>query len=554
MEETPTEDQLVHVSKILDVSSSNVPLTGRHIMVPFTSKAFFEGKLTPEVCLNENHGTHARLQPKDEYILLSLGEEYYAQMNRTQATDVLRRRIKEMRDKTKSDSTTTSNSKAETESFINSAPNKISTESRLQFSKRFLLDHPTSNTTTEIIEQKIRRQSEDGNAQSCEETSRSTVSEPTTILRERPQGSRTHYSTNTDGTERTTPITLSLKTFEKYRSTALLPCLEIREEFDANGNEIKAEAIDIANELLTLHKTKANQSTIANSSTCLQELHQSFVSENSNNTRSSFTHDIEEEEEVEGLKQRVTDTQYQAICSRLDQLMLQEECYEHDKASNINSSISLQGKGWSSGFLTNAKKKKTRIAKANVKAKSTFTIQQLTTQSSSSYANNKKATKVVDETVQQQETRNKVVRFRENISDTRYISPTSYVSVPSEEPQQSSMKVVPPSHPNGTKEIKMGSTNNSISDRNSGSLFNSTIQQRKREDSNYPEVVPFTQGHDIFSGYVMERPLPNKYSSSTTKDILDGGRDASNNTSSNICTANNKKLSRFARQRREQAN
>jgi len=76
--------------------------------------------------------------------------------------------------------------------------------------------------------------------------------------------------------------------------------LEIREEFDANGNEIKAEAIDIANELLTLHKTKVNQSSIANSSTCLQELYQSFLCENSNNTRSSFTYDIKEE--VKGLK------------------------------------------------------------------------------------------------------------------------------------------------------------------------------------------------------------------------------------------------------------
>jgi hypothetical protein len=54
MEETPTEDQLVHVSKLLDASSSNALLTGKHIMVPFTSKAFFEGKLKPEVCLNEN--------------------------------------------------------------------------------------------------------------------------------------------------------------------------------------------------------------------------------------------------------------------------------------------------------------------------------------------------------------------------------------------------------------------------------------------------------------------------------------------------------------------
>jgi protein tyrosine phosphatase (PTP) superfamily phosphohydrolase (DUF442 family) len=90
----------------------------------------------------------------------------------------------------------------------------------------------------------------------------------------------------------------------KYRSAidsnALFPLLEIREEFDANGNEIKAEAIDIANELLTLHKTKVNQSSIANSSTCLQELYQSFLCENSNNTRSSFTYDIKEE--VKGLK------------------------------------------------------------------------------------------------------------------------------------------------------------------------------------------------------------------------------------------------------------
>jgi hypothetical protein len=171
MEETPTEHPLVHVSKLLDVSSSSVSssnalLTGRHIMVPFTSKAFFEGKLKPEVCPNENHGTH-KLEPKDEGVLLSLGGEYYAQMNRKQATDLLGRRIKEMRDKAKHDSST---NMAETESIINSVPNKISTENKLKFSKGFLLDQPTRNT--EMMEQKIRRQSEDGNAQSCNETSR----------------------------------------------------------------------------------------------------------------------------------------------------------------------------------------------------------------------------------------------------------------------------------------------------------------------------------------------------------------------------------------------
>jgi hypothetical protein len=469
-------------------------------MVPFTSKAFFEGKLKPEVCPNENHGTH-KLEPKDEGVLLSLGGEYYAQMNRKQATDLLGRRIKEMRDKAKHDSST---NMAETESIINSVPNKISTENKLKFSKGFLLDQPTKNT--EMMEQKIRRQSEDGNAQSCDETSRSTLQEPATI-----------------------------------DSDAILPRLEIREEFDAYGNEIKAEAIDIANELLTLHRTIRNQSSIANSSTCLQELHQSFLSENSNNMSSS-TYDIEEaedEEQVEGVKQRVTDTQYQAICSRLDELMLKEECYEHDKTINKKSSKSLQGKGWSSGFFTNAKKKKNGTI-------------HFTTQSSSSYAKDKKITKEVNEEVQQQEARKKVVSFRENISDTRYISPTSYVSVPSVELQQTSMQVVAPAHPKGTKEMKAGSTINSISGRNSGSLFSSTIQQRQCKDSNYPEVVPLTQGHDIFSGYVMERPVPNMYSTATN-DIFDGARDSSNNTSSKTCTTNNKKLSRFARQRREQA-
>lgn len=505
-------------------------------MIPFTSKAFFEGKLKPDVCPiakneKDKFAINNKLQPKDECVLLSLGGEYYAQMNRKKATDMLRRKISEirMRDKPKSN-------KAET-NCIDSVPNKNATEHGLKFSKGFLLDHPTSNT--ENIEQKYSKTTH-GNAQ-CRSTSSATVWE------RQQKDSVTQYN-KSDGTNPASmTISNSTKIFENSKSSVdgndLLPFLEIREEFDAFGNEIKAEAIDIANELLMLHRTVHNQSNGAKNSTCLQDLHQSFVSENSNDMRSS-TSDIEEVQQVRE-KKMVTDTQYQAICSRLEELTLLEERYEHDKASNEKSSKSLQGKSWSSGFLTKAKSTKTR------KPKSTIPIPPTTTSSPlPSSTNDEQMTKEIGKDVQE-ETRKKAVTFRDNISDTRYICPTSYGSVPSVE-EPSSMKVIAPSHPKGTNEMTDRSINSVSISANGSGLFNSTLQRRQPEDSNIQAAEPLPQLNDIFSGYVMERPVPSKYSPTTNDILLDEAREAGTNTSK-ICTAQNKKLSRFARQRREQA-
>lgn len=547
--EQPIEDKLVQVRKLLDASSSssssssNALLTGRHVMVPFTSKAFFEGRLKPDVCPiaekgKDKFGTN-KLQPKDECILLSLGGDYYAQMNRNKATDLLRRKISEMRMRDKSKS-----NKAET-NCMDLVPNNNATERGLKFSKGFLLDHSTSNS--EITEQKNCKTMHGTTAQSCDEASRSTSYGPATVG-ERQQDSITHYNKNDGTNPASMTISKSTKIVENSKSSVdgndLLPCLEIREEFDAFGNEIKAEAIDIANELLMLHRTVHNQSHVAKNSTCLQDLHQSFVSENSNDMRSS-TYDIEEAEQEQGRgKQMVTDTQYQAICSRLEELSLLEERSEHDKASNEKSSKSLQGKSWSSGFLTKAKSAKPR------KPKSTISIPPTTTSSSlSSSTNDKQMTKEIEKDVPE-ETRKKVVTFRENISDTRYISPISYGSVPSVE-EQSSTKGIIPSHPKEINEMTARSING-ISSPNSGGLFNSTIQRRQPEDSNNQAVEPLPQLNDIFSGYVMERPVPSKYSPTTNNILLDEAREAGN-TTSKLCTTQSKKLSRFARQRREQA-
>ena len=58
------------------------PLTDKHVMVPLTRKAFFSGKLAPEVDSNGK-----------EQVMLKLTKEHYVMLERTEASNVLERRI-----------------------------------------------------------------------------------------------------------------------------------------------------------------------------------------------------------------------------------------------------------------------------------------------------------------------------------------------------------------------------------------------------------------------------------------------------------------------------
>jgi prefoldin subunit 5 len=66
------------------------PLTDKHVMVPLTRKAFFSGKLAPEVDSNGK-----------EQVLLKLSKEHYVTLERREAANVLERRMESFAASTK---------------------------------------------------------------------------------------------------------------------------------------------------------------------------------------------------------------------------------------------------------------------------------------------------------------------------------------------------------------------------------------------------------------------------------------------------------------------
>jgi len=69
------------------------PLTGRNVMIPFTSKAFFAGSLKPIIAKNE------------EQLLVKLSHKEFVEMTRTEADNLLEKRIQSLHVKQKNDAT-----------------------------------------------------------------------------------------------------------------------------------------------------------------------------------------------------------------------------------------------------------------------------------------------------------------------------------------------------------------------------------------------------------------------------------------------------------------
>ena len=304
--------------RLLDPSSSGKLLKGQNVMVPITSKAFFAGTLSPTSSGENKDNVVSR---ENETILLSLGGEFYAQMDRQKATEALRRRINSSIkntttvNETKQENTKKGNTKLQKGFFLAASQNiKKSPKQSGKFDKESIVDG----------EQKVS----------------SNVTKSSNVL-DKKQVPRSRIELEEKINSKETP---------EQKDDNFLPFLEIREEYDPYGNEIKAEAVDVTKELLMLHKTVRKQTgeeEYSDSSpfSSLKQLHESFLSnEKSSSTATQNSKDL--------TKSRSNDA---SISSRLEQLAIQEENYFRSQSINRKSSKTLQGKGWAKGFLTSTR-------------------------------------------------------------------------------------------------------------------------------------------------------------------------------------------------------
>lgn len=205
------------------------PLTGRNVMIPFTSKAFFTGLLKPIIDKNE------------EQLVVKLSQKDFVEMTRTEVDNILEKRIQSFRAEQKNDAT---------------------------------------------------RQA---------------------------------------------------KVNEKQPDIPLA-YFDIREEYDSNGIEIFANAINIAKEIEYLQRKEEEN---------LVSTHRVSFQHDQSNVEPSI---IEENQEP---RKDINDEEYKHLSNRLSELAKSEEAA---KELTRAGSLELEGSGWGKGFLNKKNKNKRRSA------------------------------------------------------------------------------------------------------------------------------------------------------------------------------------------------
>lgn len=150
---------------------------------------------------------------------------------------------------------------------------------------------------------------------------------------------------------------------------------EIREEIDDHGQVVHSEKVNITNHLKLWEKEVQKASSSPNDNDNDNDDTSPEVAIKGANSgghtvsgtpleSESLSEIVEEQEEV---KRDLSEEQYAALTSRLDELALLEE-QDGQKTENKKSAKKLQSKGWSNGFLNNnhpskpKEKRKTAVA------------------------------------------------------------------------------------------------------------------------------------------------------------------------------------------------
>ncbi|KAI2507046.1 hypothetical protein MHU86_7431 [Fragilaria crotonensis] len=130
---------------------------------------------------------------------------------------------------------------------------------------------------------------------------------------------------------------------------------EIREEYDDNGNEIRAEAIDVAKELEFLEK--GDETNVPS----LLRKPMEWNSDGDNSTTDEFN--TIKNDRINTKPVVINEHDFEKLSLRLEELERLEAEAEAEKDMNQKSSKKIQGSGWAKGFLNRPpSKRSTKIA------------------------------------------------------------------------------------------------------------------------------------------------------------------------------------------------
>lgn len=243
------------------------PLTGRKVMIPFTSKAFFAGTLQPTIIMEDDDDDDDNGSAQ-ERVKVKLSKDTLVDMSRSEALELFEKRMQSFPEETR-----------------------------------------------EVKPMKIDKKS------------------PATVA--------THSAAES-------PVGF----------------FEIREEYDDTGNEIRAEAINVARELEFLEKGDETEVSALLRKPVEWNANGDISTNNTSSTDAMNALDNDDDNS----KPVVTDMDFEKLSLRLEELARLEEETEAGKAINRKSAKTLQGSGWAKGFLNRPPpppKRSTRIAADN---------------------------------------------------------------------------------------------------------------------------------------------------------------------------------------------
>jgi len=160
-------------------------------------------------------------------------------------------------------------------------------------------------------------------------------------------------------------------------NNTVLPFIEIREELDESGHAVRCETIDVSEQLKNL-KSKGEQEISSSFGSSVVQEDENEMEEDAAATNTPTNSAIDPND---NMPKPLSDSEYDALAARLEELARLEEHAETNKSVNLKSSKKLQSKGWSKGFLNNKssiKKPKKTQAPPKTASETTTSAENLT--------------------------------------------------------------------------------------------------------------------------------------------------------------------------------
>jgi len=395
--EAPTKSQILALNALInninnegkghkkeDVSTTST-LSGRQVMIPLTTKAFFEGFLDPEMISSQTSATTAAATADAADVVADDADvvvESNAQQN-----------IEKSDDNTPCKNVCTAPLKEEEEMIVVNKGNDIFTPMTRTEASRWIQTELMSSELSSTLNEKDNKKLHNLKENTSKTRNKQQIQNKNVGFSmkkgflnlnagtKRGNNNRQHKIAATTTTTNVESISYDKSQSQQQSKGELLslPCIEIREEYDKSGNEVRAEAVDIGYELNQLQERFKSKQQSSRDTKVKEDINEflleklkigSSMMSSSSPKEESFTTQSNgnEKDEIKTSSVLQNDAKsksgthhndHDAIFKRLKELEELEKQDEIMKLKKTKNSKSLKGLGgWNKGFLNEDRHKK----------------------------------------------------------------------------------------------------------------------------------------------------------------------------------------------------